>query len=106
MPVKMPSTELKLHVANLHKHWFLRAVFDLNNEYVEEHGKALLCVLEAAAEKKKKRIKKAKHQRAQIATVAQAVRISLKTVKKKEKKLKKNKLPHTYQLHVFVGSQL
>lgn len=44
----------------------------------EKHGKALLYVLEAAAEKKKK----AKHQRAQIATFAQAVRIALKTVKK------------------------
>lgn len=53
------------------------------------HGKALLYVLEAAAKKEKK---KAKHQRAQIATAAQA-----KNVKK---------LPHTYQLHVFVGSQL
>lgn len=44
-----------------------------------EHGKALLYVLEAAAKKIKT---KAKHQEAQIATVAQAVRIALKTVGK------------------------
>lgn len=51
-----------------------------------------------------KKQKKAKHQRAQIATVVAAAggaNCSKKCILKKIKQL-----PHTYQLHVFVGSQL
>lgn len=65
-----------------------------NNECVSlKHGKDLLHVLKK--QQKKKRRKKAKHQRAQIATVAQAVQIALQTVNK-------NYLIHTNCMYSLV----
>lgn len=100
---KTPPTELNLNTQQVILQTdFITFFPDINNEYVQlfnTKNMVKLCFTCWKKQQKKKRgKKKAKHQRAQIATIAQAVQMALKCGEKT--------LPHTYQLHVFVGSQL
>lgn len=74
-------TELK-HAASHLTDWFYNFFPDINNEYVQlfnTKNMVKLCFTCWKKQQKKKRgKKKAKHQRAQIATIAQAVQMALK----------------------------